>query len=794
MRRWLFTLLWVAASVSLHAQKFTISGFVFDQKSGEPLLGANIYDEKTFAGVASNAYGFYSLTLPAGEKKIVYSFMGYHSEVKLLKLNKDTVIDVGLIPTLELDEVEIKGSAIQQRLESSQMSVNELPMKDLKKIPVFFGETDIIKTIQLLPGVQSGNDGSSGLFVRGGGPEENLILLDGVPVYNANHLFGFFSVFNADALNSVTLVKGGFPARYGGRLSSVLDIRMKEGNIKKYHGSVSVGLIAAKITVEGPIVKNRSSFIFSVRRTYLDLLSLPVQSIINKKSGNGKSWGGYNFMDLNGKINYKLGAKDRLYLSAYMGKDKAYGKSEYKEKDFENLEKFKLRWGNLTTSFRWNHLFSNKLFSNTRISYSRYHFLVGENYETKNKDYYEQFDYEYGSGINDLAFSTDFDFLPVPNHYIRLGMSYIYHTFSPGVNVYSYKERGSGNPSSVDTTYGNRDVYASEMDAYVEDDFSLGNRLKLNLGLHLSGFYVQKKFYSSLQPRASMRFKISEKLSLKASYADMQQYIHLLSNSYIGLPTDLWMPVTDSIKPMRSRQVALGGVYRFQGVFEVSLEGYYKWMKRLIEYKPGASYLMSGQQWQDLVTVGDGKSYGVEMLIKKEVGKFTGWIGYTLSWSWRMFKEVSEQKYPYRYDRRNDLSVVLTYQLNDRIDFGATWVYGTGYPVTLPFDKYLAPGDYKKFIREGWALPYVDNVEKRNNYRMPDYHRLDLGVNFHKKKKHGERVWSVGIYNAYFRQNPFFLYMDYEYDDVDPNVPPKKVLKQVSLFPGIPYFSYQFKW
>ncbi len=797
MRRGLLILIFTLSVFVLHAQKHTISGFIYDQSSGEPLLGANIYDADTYQGTTSNSYGFYSLTLKSGLKNIVFSFVGYGQQKLTINLTKDTLINIELKPSVELEEVEIKATAIRQKLESSQMSVNELPMKDIKKIPVFFGESDIIKTIQLLPGVQSGSDGTSGLYVRGGGPEENLILLDGVPVYNVNHLFGFFSVFNTDALNSVTLVKGGFPARYGGRLSSVLDIRMKEGNMKEYHGNVSVGLISAKVMVEGPIKKDKSSFIFTARRTYLDLLSMPVQAYVNKRNGyDDQSYGGYHFYDLNGKINYKFSEKDRIYLSAYMGNDKAFGRNTYdNNKDYSSSDRFKLYWGNITSALRWNHLFNEKLFANTRFSYSRYGFNVGEEYETRDTSYYEHFKYDYGSGIDDLALSTDFDYVPVSSHYIRFGASYIYHTFRPGVNVYSYKEKDSGITSNVDTTYGNGNIYASEIDTYIEDDFSLGRLIKINAGLHFSAFAVKDKFYTSLQPRLSMRVRASRRLSFKASYASMQQYIHLLTNSSIGLPTDLWLPVTDTIKPMRSQQVALGGMYNFNDVVEVSLEGYYKWMRNLIEYKPGASYLVSNQSWQDLVTTGIGWSYGLELLIKKDMGKLTGWIGYTLAWSWRQFDYVSPEKYPYRYDRRHDLSIVLTYHLNDKIDFGATWVYGTGYPVTLPYDKYLALADYKTYLKYWGTLPYVDNVEKRNNYRMADYHRLDLGVNFHKKKKHGERTWSFGIYNAYFRQNPFFLYIDYDYDEnYDATAPPKKVLKQVSLFRGIPYFSYSFKW
>ena len=801
MKRFTIAILLVLiSSALLQAQKYTITGFVDDASNGEKLLGANVYNKETFKGSVTNNYGFYSLTQPAGKITVRYSFVGYQPLELPFDLQSDTSLNIELKPTLELEEVEIKASGIKEKLQSSQMSTLELPMKSLKTLPVFFGEVDIMKTIQLLPGVQSGNEGTSGLYVRGGGPDQNLILLDGVPVYNANHLFGFFSVFNADALNSVTLVKGGFPARYGGRLSSVLDIRMKEGNMKEFHVQGSVGIIAAKVTVEGPVVKDKSSFIISARRTYIDVLSYPFQLLANKQMGNnGKFYGGYYFYDLNGKINWKHSDRSRLYLSAYMGNDKAYAHNKYESSDYKGKDDFKLRWGNITTSLRWNYVFNKKLFANFRGSYSRYNFLMGEQYENTIPAYTEKMSLEYASGIDDLAASADFDFVPTTNHYIRFGVSNIYHTFSPGVNAFSYKNDGENDNTKVDTTFGNNKIYANEIDAYIEDDFSIGSMVKINFGLHASGFYVKNTFYKSLQPRAAIRVSASEKLSLKASYASMAQYVHLLSNTSIGLPTDLWVPVTDTIKPMTSQQVAVGGVYNLNDMFEISVEGYYKWLNDVISYKPGASYLTSDNNWEEMVTVGTGWSYGAEFLIRKDMGRLTGWIGYTLSWSWRKFEEVSPNKFPYHYDRRHDISIVATYKLNNKIDFGATWVFETGAAITLPYDKYLALGDYTGFAggsHGGYEpyLNYIDNVQERNNYRTPNYHRLDLGVNFHKKKKWGERTWSVGLYNAYFRQNYFFIYVDYDYDHYSGTGQPKKVLKQVSLFPGIPYVSYSFKF
>ena len=797
MKKLFSILLLLGIITQIQAQEYTISGFVEDKANGEKLLGSNIYNTRTYEGAVSNTYGFYSLKQAAGEVSIKYSFVGFQDVIISFSLIKDTLINIELSQSVELREVEIISNSIQSRLESTQMSTTELQMKTLKNIPVFFGEVDIMKTLQLMPGVQSGSEGTSGLYVRGGGPDQNLILLDGVPVYNANHLFGFFSVFNADAINSVTLVKGGFPARYGGRLSSVLDIRMKEGNSKEFHGEGSIGLIASKITLEGPIIKDKASFIVSARRTYIDVLAKPFVYLRNKRRGNSNSFtGGYYFYDLNAKINYKFSNRSRLYLSAYHGNDKAYAQNKYVDNNIESASKFKLRWGNITTALRWNYIFSKNLFANTRFSYSRYNFLVNNKEEKKIDNVSESFEFSYFSGIDDMAASIDFDYIPLPNHYIRFGISNIYHQFNPGVNAYKIDE----SETAIDTTHGHSRIYANEIDLYIEDDFSIGNRVKINIGLHASGFYVKNKLYTSLQPRGAIRVIATEKLSLKASYSKMEQNIHLLSNTTVGMPTDLWVPVTDKVKPMKSQQIALGAVYNLNNEYEISFESYYKWMHDLITYKPGSSYLSVNNSWQDMITIGQGWTYGGEFLIKKEMGKFTGWIGYTLSWSWRKFDEVSPNKYPYRYDRRHDISVVGIYKLNEKVDFGAAWVYGSGNAVTLPYDKYLAMADYSSILQNPGEqnysenLPYVNNIETRNNYRAPAYHRLDLSVNFHKETKWGERTWSVGIYNAYFRQIVFFLYIEDDYENFDQDGESKKVLKQVSLFPGMPYVSYNFKF
>lgn len=779
------------------AQSYTISGFVEDAKSGEKLIGANIYDVKSFKGTTSNVYGFYSLTLPTGVYTISASFVGYTGLERSFDLKNDTTFTFKMGGALDLDAVEITATQSERIQDESQMSVIEIPIQTIEKIPTLLGEKDVLKALQLLPGVQSGSEGSSGLYVRGGGPDQNLILLDGVPVYNASHLFGFFSVFNTDAINSVELIKGGFPAHYGGRLSSVVDIRMKEGNMNEFHASGSTGLVASKLTIEGPIVKDKASFIVSGRRTYIDILARP---IIKQqfKQGGGSGGAGYYFYDLNGKVNWKISDKDRIYLSSYFGDDNFYFnlEDEYDlgtSKAIHDNMGASLGWGNMTTALRYNRVINKKLFANLSATYSRYNFAVGQTSESysipADPVYAQDIAFEYKSGIYDWSGRLDFDYIPSPNHYIKFGAGDIYHTFVPGITVYN---GSTGSATDIDTTFGAKPVYAHEYFAYVEDDFKLGARLKINLGLHFSGFLTSKNNYKSLQPRASARYLINEHLSVKASYAQMQQYIHLLTNGTIGLPTDLWVPSTSKVKPEDSRQVALGVAQTFREKYEISIEGYYKTMSNLIEYKEGAGFFTTGTSWEDQIEFGRGWSYGAEFFLQKKVGKTSGWIGYTLSWTNRQFDNLNFGKpFPYRYDRRHDISIVFLQEINKRIDFAATWVYGTGNAVSLPVEKYLAPVS----LLGGFYGGEIEYYENRNGYRMAAYHRLDVGFNFHKEKKYWKRTWSVGVYNAYSRKNPFFLYFREEYKlDKNGNGYLEKQLVSVSLFPIIPYISYSFEF
>jgi len=791
--------------VQAAGQGVTVSGYVTDAASGERMIDATVYEKASFAGTTTNNYGFYSLPLVAGKAEIIVSYLGYDAISTTVNLTRDTVMNFSLMmSSSEIDAVTVTAAGRQSKVESVQMSMIDIPIEKFLKLPVIFGEADVLKVIQLLPGVQSGTEGSTGIYVRGGGPDQNLFLLDGVPVYNASHLFGFMSVFNPDAIKSVQLYKGGFPARYGERLSSVVDIRMKEGNEKEFHGNFAIGLISSKLSLEGPIIKEKTSYIISARRTYYDVLAQPFIMKLNQGQSS-KTTGGYYFYDLNGKINHKFSENSRLYFSSYLGRDRAFTKSRSRPDYYdENADRYEFRdsyglgWGNIITSLRWNYLISNKLFSNTTLTYSKYDFDVtiessSENLTTREKeiDYFRYF-----SGIEDLGAKIDFDYYPSASHSVKFGAGYTWHHFKPGVTTFRYDpmyEEGG-----IDTTFGDMRIRANEFIMYAEDNFDITSRIKMNAGIRMSLFNVQDTSYFVFQPRVSLRYLANDDLSFKISYSKMAQFVHLLTTSAISLPTDLWLPVTRKFNPPISHQVAIGSSFRLPGELEMTIEAFYKTMDNLIEYKEGAFFGGTGSGWEAKVEKGKGWAYGAEFMIEKTYGKLTGWIGYTLAWTERKFENLNYGRvFPAKYDRRHDVSVALTHTFSERADVGLVWVYGTGNAATLGIMEYppedMMSGDY-------YYSP-VTEYPSRNNYRTPSYHRLDLGVNLHKQKKNGMRTWSFSIYNAYSRKNPFFIYWgsDY-YSEPDPANPgnmlyfSKPVLKQVSIFPIIPSVSYSFKF
>ena len=772
----------LGAVVTTQAQqnnRLTISGYVRDAATGESLPGVAVVHPASGQGTSTNTFGFYSLTLAASPDSVqlLVSGLGYEKLRLARRADGSFTHDFRLKPaSAELAGVEVVGSREEKIAESTRMGTINIPVKQIKLLPALFGETDVLKVLQLLPGVQAGGEGSSGLYVRGGSPDQNLLLLDGTPIYNASHLFGFFSVFNADAIKNVELIKGGFPARYGGRLSSVVDITMKEGNMQKLHGEGAIGLIASRLTVEGPIKKDTASFIFSARRTYIDILARPII-----KAQTKGATAGYYFYDLNGKLNWKLNARNRLYLSGYLGYDEFYAndKSTRDNGDYSQQNNA-LGWGNRIAALRWNHIVNDRLFLNTHLTYTRYQFDVGvsqeDHYTTNGQAQTDKFSLSYLSNIQDVSAKMDFDYVPNPNHYVRFGGQYIRHQFRPGAS----QTEGSTNPDDNKAT--GRRIGANEARLYAEDDVKLTDRLKVNVGLRVNSFLVDKKLYPSVEPRLSARFLLTEDWALKASYARTTQYIHLLTNSGIGLPTDLWVPSTARTLPQKAQQFSLGASrnLRFHGEdFELSMEAYYKPMQNLIEFREGADFVgTTDDNYESKITSGQGWAYGAELFLQKKTGRTTGWIGYTLAWSNRRFAELNQgQLFPYRYDRRHDFKLVVIHEFNSRLTLSGTFVYGTGNAVTLAQGRYQL-GTYATY----------DDYGPRNSYRMAAYHRLDLDLSHTKKKRWGEVVNSISVYNAYNRHNPYFIYLGRAAGSNQPSY------RQISLFPILPSFSKTFRF
>ena len=607
-------LLTALLSTTITAQHYTISGYVTDAAAEETMIGATLYDHAHGNGTVTNTYGFYSLTLPAGKVELTASYVGYTPLTKHFALTRDTVVNMALHPHSALEEVTIVGNRLDLGVRGSQMSAVDIPIAQIKAVPAMFGETDVLKVLQLLPGVQSGTEGSAGLYVRGGSPDENLMLLDGVPVYNVNHMFGFFSAFNPDAIKNVTLYKGSFPAHYAGRLSSVVDVRMKEGDMQHYHGNVHLGAVSSKFSLEGPLWKGKTSFNISGRRTYSDLITNAALWYMTHVQGDKTDYGaGYYFYDLNVKVNHKFSDRDRLYLSHYMGDDKIYFSfTEADTKDYRNDNRLSWRWGNIVSAARWNHVITPQMFLDASVSYTQYRHNIGMGFEEKDKindfNYKAQIDMK--SGIYDLTGKAELHYSPTPQHDMRMGMAYTHHTFSPDVMTMSEKSGKDDNSQKI----GEPNIMAHETQVYVEDDMTLTDMVKLNAGLNYSTFTVNGKFYHALEPRLSSRLLITDHLSLKAGYAYMTQYVHLLSNSSISLPTDLWVPVTENILPEHSHQVAGGLYYELEGLCDLSLEGYYKHMSNLLEYREGSSFLTGNTSWESKVAMGTSSVNSTQMM------------------------------------------------------------------------------------------------------------------------------------------------------------------------------------
>lgn len=751
-------------------QKFTISGSVETESSGEALIGAIVKVEGTQnAGTVTNEYGFYSITVPEGDYKLIISYLGYELSEKEITLTGNITQNVAMVEKgKQLNEVVIKSERDDINVTGSEMGVMKMDIRTANKLPVIMGEKDILKTIQLTPGISSAGDGNSGFYVRGGSSDQNLILLDEAPVYNASHLLGFFSTFNSDAINDVTVYKGTIPAEYGGRLSSVLDVKMNEGNNKDYHVSGGIGLISSKLNVEGPIQKGKSSFLLTGRRTYADLfLKLSPDTTIN----NSKLY----FYDINAKANYTINDKNRIYLSGYFGRD-VLGLNEL----------FRFEWGNITSTLRWNHIVNSKLFSNTSLIYSNYDYKIGIN---------SGLDFDIISKIQDWNLKQDFQYYASTKHTVQFGFNTIYHTMTPG----NIKSRGTQiNSTDIE------DRYAWENAVFVSDDWKINDKLNLNAGIRVSSFsalgagtffsydmegnvtdsvqYDNGEFvetYIVPEPRLAVNYRINEQSSVKAGYSRNAQYLHLMSNTNTSTPTDLWIPSSQNVKPQIADQYSIGYYRNFKdNQYEFSAEVYYKDMQNQIDYRNGAELTINEKVESELL-FGDGRAYGIELFFKKRYGRFTGWVGYTLSRTERQIDGINNDNwYPARYDRTHDVSLVGMYDLTKRWTISAIWVYNTGNAVTYPAGRYTVDGNTYFYYTE------------RNASRMPAYHRLDLGATYTKITKKGrESSWTFSIYNAYNRYNPFTI----QFQQAENN-PQQTEAIQTSLFGIVPSITYNFKF
>ena len=777
-------------AIEIHAQSgsYTLSGFIEDANSGEQLLGATVWHAASTSGTTANVYGHYSITLPEGKQEVLFSYLGYSPQKIQIDLGEDLKLDIQLTAGLELGEAVVESSASERIEDQVQMSKIEVPIDQIKKLPAIAGEVDLLKSLQLLPGVQSGNEGSSGIYVRGGSPDQNLIMLDGVPLYSVSHLFGFFSVFNADAVRKISITKGGYPARFGGRLSSILEVTMKEGHKKEVHGAGSISMLASKLTLEGPLVKDKASFMISGRRTYLDLL---VNPIIRNASNDGTQVDPrYFFHDLNAKINWRLGDRDRIYLSTFQGVDDFGVRTRSDFNGGSDDIDLGLDWRNAVLALRWNHEWGPRLFSNVTLMQSSYDFNTGFDFSETNtsgtSSETTRFASLYNSGIRDIGGRIDFDYAPSNRHFVRFGGNVTRHRFLPGATQIILD---AGDEFNFDTILGSPDIFSTEAFLYVEDEVKLAEDLTANVGLHGSSLAVEGANYASLQPRLAVNKRLPNGAALKASYAAMTQFVNLLANEGLTLPTDLWLPSTARIRPQQSWQVAVGGAKTY-GELEVSLEGYYKSMDGLLSYKEGASFgagafQTNGSTWEDAVTQGEGRSYGEEMLIQKKKGRTSGWLGYTLSWSDRQFDEInSGNRFPFTYDRRHDVSIVVVHELSEKWSLSGTWVYGTGRALTLNEVQYgsVLPSYY------GGLEPITFEVpSNRNSFRMSPYHRADISATRTKTVKNGDRSLVLSVYNVYNNLNPFFALPGTNDQGV-------AVIREYGLFPFIPSIAWQFNF
>ena len=768
--------------------RVTVSGLITDYASDETLIGAGVTAGDN--GAESNNFGCYSLTLPrsADTVAVTYSYVGYEPQIHRFRALKDTVLNIRLVSGAALSEAVVTAQQ-ETGISATKMSAIEVPLQIVKSAPALFGESDVIKTIQLLPGVQGGLEGFSGIYVRGGGPDENLLLLDGIPVYNAEHMLGIFSMFQPEAIKKMTLIKGAFPARYGGRISSIVDVRTNDGNLYETSGNIGISMLADKFHLEGPLWKGKTSYSISARGMHTAFLKPMLKAL--KFDGN------YYFYDLDAKLTHWVNERNRLYLNVYNGMDNLHYKHAEKQQytlpnspvQSTNNASMGMRWGNTVAALRWNHILSGQLFSNTTLAYNRYRFVTvtdllmeeRQGNTVMDKNYYS---FDYRSGMRDWVLKTDLDYFPSTRHKLHFGGSYTLHRFIPETS--SIARQVNDAATQVDTSWRSSILVqiGHEFSLYAEDEIQLSDALALNPGVHASLFNTQGKSYWALEPRMSAKWAFAQGWSTKAAYSRMSQYVHLLSSSQMSLPIDLWVPITRNIAPEVSSQYSLGLYYGGIRGWEFSLEAYFKDMDNVVEYKDGVSFFLNSVGWENKVETGRGRAMGIELFVEKTMGKTTGWLGYTLSKSDRIFPTINAGKsFPFRYDRRHNINLVLNHRFSKKFDMSTTWTYASGGVTTLG-ERTVAMSSPTGEVYE------AEHVPSRNNFRLPASHTLNLGFNLHKPHYRGESVWNLSIYNAYNHMNPNFVVKDTDsFFRGDEYVMRAKLVKLTILpiFPSIGY-------
>ena len=844
------TLLFLICTLSVYSQKVVVSGYIRDAESRETLEGANVYVTGVNRGCTSNKAGYYRLYLSSGEVHLNCSYVGYTREHFHFTIIRDTLMNITLHPDTLLKDVVVYAPRRDFGIHSSQISAVEVPIAQIKSTPALFGEVDVIKVLQVLPGVQSMGDGNAGIYVRGGNYDQNMITLDGSTLYNADHLKGFVSCLNADLIQNIVLYKGGFPARFGSRLSSVIDVGIREGDFDHYHAGATIGILSSKVHAEGPVEQGKSSFIIAARMSYLDLFVQPVISKLADHAGTMSSYSNMNYYDINFKLARKFSERDKLSVVFYLGKDVAitaptdsrkqfflelynYNSLSYKSDRTEN------RWGNMVSSIYWTRAISDRLNSNVNLSYSHYQYrlkmssvveneITDLNIDKRKSYYYENSQAVYNSGIADISLAGDINYVPDDLHHFRFGARLSSQHFTPSVDVFKYirtEEMESGGEyfiteNTTDTLLGKTNGLHT-IAVYSEDDFSVGENLKFNTGLRYTLFIVKGKAWHSLEPRLSGRLLLSDALALKASFSLMQQGIHLLSSNNLVMPSDIWVPITERYAPMKSYQFAAGINFITVKKVGISLEGYYKTMNNVLEYMEGTSNMTAAGGWEEMVAAGKGWSYGMELMAQKKTGRTTGWLSYTLSWSWRQFDKSGQlinggDKFFANNDCRHNLSLTISQRMGKSFELSGTFVFNSGKRGTLTtdvmyggiideFDPYCIPAnlassnldDHVIYHPYFWSeIPdgaaYINHYSRfttfsgRNGYELPLYHRLDIGVNYFIFHKTGKSTINLSIYNLYNRQNISNVYIGYHND--------KTVLKGVCLMPVMPSISYSYQF